>query len=299
VPISIDPITFKRLILVKQLYQHAVVQASSQIIVIGRIMAVIGFDLTVETALKAVVSSLDSSKTPSDAFQSLVQQADDLLSKSGYNPVPDRANILHVHSVRNDAQHKAKYPNESDVSDCRTYARDFLQKIVADVWGFQFEKISLTDVVQHDRVKAFLVEAEKALEQGNYQDAVEQGAAGLTLSLNFVRRSILGRSGISPEFVLERGSIFDQRDVSKAFMNMQEIFVYLALGMNYTEYVNYRQIAGKLDIYDDGTIIQHYGMKEKIDINDAEFVVAYCTDNVVQIENRVGNLEKPFGKALW
>jgi len=300
-PIPIDPITHRKLILVKQLYQQAVVQSASQHSFVGRIMSVIGFDLAIETVLKAVVGSLEPSKVPSDAFQGLVQQSDKLLVDGGYNPVPDKANIQYVHSIRNDAQHKAKYPNESDVSDCRTYTRDFLQKIVADVWGLSFERISLTDIVQHQKVKEFLVDAETALSQSDYQEAVQQAAAGLTWALRSVKTAIVGRTpSFARAFLMEEsfGRMKSDRDVYRAFERMQETLLYIALGMNYADYMHYRQIAGSVQFTLNGRP-HYYGMKEHIDAGDAEFLVAYCTDTVVQIESRVGSLDAPFGSDHW
>lgn len=303
-PIRVDPITHKKLILVKQLYQQAVVQSASQHSIVGRIMSVIGFDLAVETVLKAVVGSLEPSKVPSDGFQGLVQQAEALLVKASCNPVPDRANIQYVHSIRNDAQHKAKYPNESDVSDCRTYTRDFLRKIIADVWGLSFEEISLTDIVQHKKVKEFLVNAERALGQGDYQQAVEQAAAGLTFALGRVKTAVVGpTSHFVDSFVMgdgfgELASDIQGRDAYRAFVRMQETLLYVALGMNYADYMHYSRIAGEVYFAGSGEPV-YQGMKEHIDTSDAEFVVAYCTDAVIQVESRVGSLDAPFGSDRW
>lgn len=301
-PITVDTITYKKLTLVKQLYQQAVVQSTSLYSVTGRIMSVIGFDIAVETVLKAIVSSLDPSKTPSDNFQGLIQQCDDLLPKAGCNPVPDKANIQHVHSIRNDAQHKAKYPNEPDVSDCRTYTRDFLQKIISDVWGLSFERVSLTDIIQHAKVKEFLVNAEMAKIEGDYQQAVKQAAAGLALALIYVKKAIVGRTpSFYNAFLMEDslGKPKSDRDTYRAFERMQETLLYVALGLNYADYMRYRQIAGDVR-FGVGSLMPHNaGLKENINANDAEFVVAYCTDKVVQIENHVGNLEAPFGSNRW
>jgi len=298
-PIPMDPITQKKLILVKQLYHQAVVQAASQHSTIGRILSVIGFDLAVETALRAVVGSLDASKTPADGFQGLVQQCDTLLSPAGYNPIPDKANIQYVHSIRNDAQHKAKYPNEADVSDCRTYCRDFLRKVVADVWGLDFEKISLTDAVHDNKVKQLLLGAETALSQKEYQTAIQQAAAGLTCGLDRVEAAVVGRlpSGARSIVVLDAFgrplSESEAQDTYRALEQAQETLLYVALGMNYTDYMAYKQIVGHVYLVADWS---YYciGGKENPGANDAEFVVAYCTDTIVQIENCVGSLETPF-----
>ncbi len=37
-------------------------------------------------------------------------------------------------------------------------------------------------------------------------------------------------------------------------------------------------------------------IKDNSDQNDAEFVLSYSIDAILQIKNRVGNMDKPFGK---
>jgi hypothetical protein len=302
--ITIDPITRKKLILVKQLYQQTVAQFTSQNSIIGRIQSAIGFDLAVETVLRAVVGSLDAAKTPADGFQGLVQQCDTLLPVAGCNLVPDKANIQYIHSIRNDAQHKAKYPNEPDVSDCRTYCRDFLSKVITDVWGLDFERISLTDAIQDDKIKQLLIGAETALSQKDYQQAIHQAAAGLTLALNRVETAVVGSlsSFASAILVLDAfGQPLPDSDARSTFSTlerMQETLLFIALDLNYTGYMKYKQIAGQVNVYLNGNY-DYQGSKENPDANDAEFTVSYCVDTVVQIENHVGSLQAPFGSNRW
>ena len=132
--IPLDVITHRKLILVRQIYRRAVVQPEVLHSDFDRMMSLIAFDLASETALKTVVSALEPSKTADKDFQAVVQQADALLTKKGLPEVPDKAKVQHVHGLRNDAQHKARYPNNSDVSDSRTYTRDFLQRLVLNVF---------------------------------------------------------------------------------------------------------------------------------------------------------------------
>ncbi len=302
--VLVDSITHKRLILVKQLYQHAVVQSASQHSTISRILSVIGFDLAVETVLKAMVSSLEPSKAPANSFQGLVQQGDRLLATAGYSPVPDKANIQYVHSIRNDAQHKAKYPNESDVSDCRTYTRDFLRSVLTDVWGLDFDKISLTDLVQDNTVTQFLSDAETALSKDDYQQAVQQAAAGLTWALNRVETAIVGRLPSFTRGIMlidsfgELASEMDAGDAYRALERMRETLLYVALGMNHSDYMKYRQIAGQVMFKADGKP-DFMHLQENIIVSDAEFIVSYCIDTVIQIEACVGSVDAPFGSDRW
>jgi hypothetical protein len=299
----LDQITLKKLVLIKQLYQRAEIQSFSESNV-DRIMAVTTFDLAIETALKAVIRSLDHSKTPSDGFESFLQQAESLLSKKSAGAVkeiPDRAHVKSVHSIRNDIQHEAQVPDKSVVSDCRTYTRDFFQKLILDVWGLSFDKISLTDLIHDEKVKKFLVDAEVALDQEDRKKAVEYAAAGLSWALICVRTAVVGRNqSFARAFVIEEspGHQKASKEIYRAFQRMQETLLFIALGMNYNEYMRYRKIAGNI-AFNSGGGYSHFGMKTPLDANDGEFVVAYCIETVIQIESRTGSLDKPFGSDRY
>lgn len=141
---SPDPIAHRKLALSKQLYQHAVNQAARHAVG-SRILAVIAFDLAAETLLRTVVTTLAPDKTPADGFAGLLQQAEATLASSGLGTLPDKVNVLHVHGFRNDAQHKARYPSVTDVSDARTYTRDFLDKLTTAVWGLRCNHVGGPD----------------------------------------------------------------------------------------------------------------------------------------------------------
>jgi hypothetical protein len=298
-PIAIDAITHKKLVLVKQLYHQAVIHTRSPSGIVARIIGLICFDLSIETALKIAVSCLDSSKTPADSFQSLIQQCETLMTASSLGYIPDKANIQHIHSLRNDAQHKAKYPNDSDINDCRTYCSDFHNKFLTQLWSISIDAISLTDLIQNADVKNYLVNAESNLLQGKYLESVENASAGLTMALNLVKNAIVGRtSHFRDAFMMSDRSgrrVEPDTDVFSAFQRMQNVLLYLTLGMDYSDYMHYIDIAGLTSFTLDGKD-HHINIKQPLEPNDAEFVVAYCINAVVTIEEKVGKLDSPFGK---
>lgn len=297
--IPLDDIARKKLILVKQLYQQGVVLASHTHTGVRRIISVVVFDVAIEGCLKAIVASLEASKQPSDEFQGLVQQVNSILVQSGLGALPDKPNIQHVHSIRNDAQHKAKYPNDSDVSDCRTYTRDFLRKAASLVWGLDFDRLTLTDMVNDARVKAYLVTAETALANNNYPEAIRQATAGIDVALSSVKSAFVGHmSPFTKEVITHnRGKFESDKDMIRALERMQETLMCVALGISYADYMSYRKTAG-MTLFTAGGF-DNYGMKKDPNASDAEYVVAYSTDQVVRIEEQVGSLASPFGKDFW
>jgi hypothetical protein len=200
-PISADPITYRKLVLAKQLFQHAVVQ-TSHYSASARILGLICFDLASETLMKALIASLDSARTPSDSFIGLIKQTEDLLESNALGSVPEKSKVQHVHSLRNDTQHRAKYPNETDVNDARTYTRDFLSGLCDLAWGINVESISLVDLIQHPRLTKHLAEAEAALASSDFEAAVSQAAAGLFFALGSVEAIVAGTLANFSNFVM-------------------------------------------------------------------------------------------------
>lgn len=251
--------------------------------------------------MRALVGALDASKTPAEGFPGLIDQVDSLLASHGMRSLPDRGNLLHVHSLRNDAQHKARYPNDIEVSDTRTYSRDFLHKLSSLAWDLDFEKMSLVDLVKHPRVKQLLTDAEAAFAASDFENAVAQAAAALFLALKRVESAIVGRLPFA-KFVMEDsfgrpGSSFD--DPSDALERMQSTLLYVALGLNYGDLVKIRQIAPIVHYLADGDVSLQRMSNKTVSKSEAEFVLASATDAVLQIETRVEDIEKPFGSDRW
>ena len=88
------------------------------------------------------------------------------------------------------------------------------------------------------------------------------------------------------------------RNTTKAFTRIQNTVKYLALGLDYSDQVRFNKIAGTVGFTLGGNH-RMYNMKENISEDEAEFVLSFSIDAIVQIESRVGDLEKPFGQEHW
>jgi hypothetical protein len=298
--IEADPISLRRLTIAKQILGDAARQPV-ELSAVARILAVVAYDLAVETTLKTITISLDGRRVPADNFSGLVEQVERVLAKNGLGDLPGRATIFHVHQTRNDVQHKARYPTREEVSDCRTYARDFLEAVCATVWGFSFAGLSLSALVQDDRARGALLEAEQAIARADLTTAVQSASEALTWALLRVERAIVGKSDPFSKGVVAQdgfGETRVDRDLTSAIKRTQETVLFLALGLEYAEYLRFRSIAGWTQIIPGGRA-SHHASKTSPDVDDAEFVVAYASDAVIQIEARVGGLDKPFGRDHW
>jgi len=298
-----DAITYKKLVLVRQLYDDALIRSHSVHNNVDMIMAVVGFDLAIETTLKAIFSSLETSKALETEFQPLIQKTENLMNDKNLNPLPDKAKIQYIHNIRNDAQHRAKYPNPSDVSDCRTYARDFLQNIIKQVWDFEFDKISLAETIGDDEIKTHLIKAESSLKAKDTKSALKEATIGFNKSIRHVSASVVGRTSLLSSFSYglviqdKMGNQKVDEDSYHALQRMKETLQSFALGINRIDYNKYKKITG--GIVEVGNNVLWMNEPKDVSYDDADFVVTFAVNNIVKIESMVGDLKKPFGSDNW
>lgn len=311
--LTIDPITRKKLFLVKQLYEHALIQSQSVDNSTNRIFSIIGFDLAIETILKTILVAIDTKKYQEYKFHDLVRQVDTLLKESSLQGVPDQNHIIHIHEIRNNAQHKAIFPNENAVNDCRTYCRDFLNTITLLVFGDHFQSINLVDLLQDDEIRQILATASQKVKQKSYSEAVDLASQAMTKTIEYVKSAVVGtipshisgivvsdsfRSGKDDQKIYHPDSHHNEEALLRALEKMQETLMFVVLGLNQNDYLKYKKIAGYTYFTADNKHHRFQG-KDDPNENDAEFVVSYCIDAIVKIEEHIGSLKKPFGKSTY
>jgi hypothetical protein len=124
-----------------------------------------------------------------------------------------------VHSIRNDAQHRARHPSKTEVSDARTYTRDFLSKATQLIWGLNIDAVSLVDLVSHPKLRDLLREAERHFQAHEFVRTVEQACTAVTLAFQYIEEPIVGRiPGFTGGFLMhdswgKPGSQHDSREI--------------------------------------------------------------------------------------
>ena len=326
-----DQLTTRRLLLVKQLYLHAALQASRKLLSFRRIVAVITFDLAVETLIKVLIGFLDPKKTPRDDFQSMLNQLDSLFDDKGFGTVPQRGNILHVHSLRNDAQHKGKYPNEQDVEEAQAFVRAFLDETISQVWTRSLDSISVAESIRDEKVKDLIEQAEDALDAGDYSKVVRDSNAALTLSMDFARRKLFPTSrrrlykplgpvqwNIGPQastphlddelrFLrsafedhgrqLERQIEIVRNDIDalrqetkNEFDVMEDLLILPLMGISHADFLEFRKLAGHVRFISiEESKFDVRGMKQDPEQSEAEFVLAFSSEAILEIQDRVAD----------
>lgn len=153
--------------------------------------------------MHAAVGSLDPSRTPANTFDGLLKQTESILVNSGITASPGAAKILHVHSIRNDAQHRARVPLEAEVSEGIVQVREYLSELIRLVWGLTLERISIVETVQDPAVREHLLLAEAARLKHRFRRATSAVFAQIAFPL--IAALILGVLGaVSVSWLLFR-----------------------------------------------------------------------------------------------
>lgn len=283
--ISLDNISRKKLILIRQLFLRAKLQAENSHSNVDRIMSLIGFDLATETALKTVVSVLSSKMLKARSFPEIITEVNQKLRDAGISDLSDEGHIRWVHDLRNDAQHKAKYPSENELAECRIYTRDFLQKTVKQVWDQEFESISLIDGIEDEKVRQLLQKADDHLSEKDYTGAVAACKAAFEWAVGWVKESIF------PEPITWHGADLHE-PVASDLLNLREdisdvrnLLLLRSMGVDITVYRKYERMTQGLHINRFGSseyrITQTRG---DLTEDEATFVLEFVTETALQAE---------------
>lgn len=297
--IATDVVTRKKLIIVKQMYQRALTQSFTRHNPVSSIFSVIEFDLANETVLKAVVIALDPTKNLSDSFQGIISQAENELSAKGIT-IPDKVKVQHVRTLRNDAQHKAKYPSEADVNDCRTYTRDFLSQTFQDVWGESFDLFSLVDAIQNTVALKHLKEAETDLSNSDFVMAVAKSIFAFEIMIGNLADSFTNSIGYYIDAILVTETFRSpepNRDVFNALMKTRELVVFQTIGISPQDYLRFKRYTRFIHVAIMSDHSFHTNISgEKPIKEEAEYVMNFVTDSIIQIENLDNDILKPYDR---
>ena len=312
--LSIGTLTLKKLVLIKQTYNRAQEDSKSSYRYLSRIQAVIGFDWATEAIAKAAIREFDSKVKFKNNLHDLIQQCNSLLQSSNMRTISHTKELLYVRKIRNEAQHEARYPNNDELQDCRTYARDFLQEIVSQVWNVEWDDISMADAIEHPEVKEYIKRAESRFGQDDYKGAVINAVVALKWAFNASNKALIKSNYSPPDFQHNinswrddnyelRGLIgyldnhFDDltRWVKDENSKQSELTAVIAYGLDIKMYQKYISLAPNVDFSLGGNPHIDFKPNEYTE-DDANFVLQYCIDSIMTLESAVGDLAAPFGE---
>lgn len=174
------------------MYLQGVIQGRRNSLV-GSITAILNFDYSAETIIKAVL--LDKKvpltfKGSGGMHKPFDKLMEDLIVF--YKDVHITNELIALHTLRNDVQHNTQVPSLSEINRHRQNVRLFFDNICSTIYGshISFDSISLSFLVDSKIGRKILDEMENAINRTSYGDAVYYARLATYYHLRLLRTEI-------------------------------------------------------------------------------------------------------------
>ena len=176
--------------------------------------------------------------------------------------LPIEKDMARLRRLRNDVQHGLSIPHPKVANKYVPFVESFLKEGYEKIFGEDYEAISLTDLVTDEELRDRLKKVEERLNEGKWNEAVNQAAVSLYILIQLgknyasIRPSKLSlHTAISrafPDPMTVRGgspripqasalpikNVFEK--VAEGLVNIQDHFAILACNIDYPSYLFYK-----------------------------------------------------------
>lgn len=160
-----------------------------------------------------------------------------------------------LNTTRVNLKHQGMMPSESAIEDSRVSPTSFFEDNTPIVFDVDFDKISMTDLVQYAPARVCLNEASTLMEQRKFGEALYKLAIAFDMIIRDYEGRKQSRFGKSVfHFGLPYPYSIRYRDidevtiefVNKSLEPMQEAMKTISLGLDYRRYVKFRLLVPKI-----------------------------------------------------
>lgn len=258
---KIDQATEKRLVYVKALYVHAQQHAKSEA-EFDRMIAVHHFDNAVELMLKCIATkeNIDFGRRRQINFPTMWDEVDKKLRERN-SSLPNKIEIQRLHDFRGDIQHWGVASFSLDVINrYQVYSGDFIRSALKEVFGIEFDELSMSLLVKENRIRDFLSRAEAQL-LSDPKESMKCSSAAFSLaeekeltrinfwfpkpSLKLDPMSKKKIEALNSEIVPIADILSDywEDEIRESLEGFEEAVKLLALGVDVSEYAKFKAVA--------------------------------------------------------
>ena len=151
----------KRLSIIKSVYNSAVNQAEKP-------------EITSFTALLSFHDSIDMFMNLAAEHRNIANRRS-LFLMDHYNFMTDltlQSSVKKINDRRNNLKHNGQIPAKIEIDESKTTATTFFKDNTPIVFGFDFDTVSLAQLVANQNVRDFIIAAEGFYDKGNYKEAI-------------------------------------------------------------------------------------------------------------------------------
>lgn len=235
----------------------------------------------------------------------------DLLSlKLAPKGLTQKESMRRLNKARVALKHHGTLPSKLDIDDFRVNATNFLKENTPIVFGIQLHDVSLIELVQYEKARDYLKEAEKSLKEDEREDALDNVACAFEELIRDYESTKMGEFGRSPFFFvrdmtflnsfhlgldgLVAGPRFDEHGmrefvdkVRESLQSLQGAVKILSLGIDYRRYVKFKLLTPhvSLDEHREWAINRETrGAKGIPTEEDVQFCIEFVIESAISLQ---------------
>lgn len=172
----LDEAKMRRLAMIQYVYTMAVDQSRQPEPL--NMVSVLYFHDAVELFLALASEHLDAGKT-GQAFMSYWEAINQKLPNKDFG---QKDSMNRLNAARSNWKHHGILLPTTEIEDFKTNVADFFRENTPKVFGFAFEEISMTSLVQYEEVRDRLLSAEKLSNDGEIKRSIREAAIAFLYS---------------------------------------------------------------------------------------------------------------------
>jgi hypothetical protein len=289
-------ITYRRLLLAKQLYLHGL-NHSREAGELNKMIAVCSLHNAIEVTIRAIFLHYEirAEKQLNIDFESMLSEIDNFDAfKTVSKRLPYRQELRNLNIVRNMVQHHAHEPEAAMMDEWRVFSYRFLARAFQEYFNEDFDTVSPVGLIADHRLRSLLELALAKFSVADWKAVVSCAKLAFFFALDDLLR-VFPSKGTHSRFAvqseLRRMRIPDKESISRTMEkvldgvyekvgNVEYMSVLLSSGVSLIDYKHFQSIPLQVSVSENGTA--YFTILGEIIEEDARWIHGFVVDSIVK-----------------
>jgi|SRR5579871_2077742 len=287
----LDEITIQRLGLIRYIYETAM-EESQQPEPFG-LISILKFHDSVELFLDLACDKFSIPPNKTQRFRDYWTELEKHLQNQ---TLSEKRSMERLNDARVSFKHHGSLPHATSIEKFRVNVIDFFEENTPLIFGIEFSKLTMSYLIQQARIRNYLDEANKLLEEGKRRDALTKYAIAFAQLIEDFEISATGRASTGLYFNnapflhgVDSGFGHPFQDfgqfvqgVTTSLDNLQQSMQVLSLGIDYPRYMQFRRLTPQVIKMIGASEYQSlYPLKYDNDMMPTTDTCLFCRDFVI------------------
>jgi len=260
-------------------------------------LAISLFQDSVELLIREVGKEYDAKITDHTSFGKLWEVIENARRNSNKTALPLQAKMIEMNKARANFKHYGILPDVSEGRKFSICAEDFLRETTETFLKQDFDQISLADLIHDSKIREAIKEAERSLNEGDFEKCMVACAKADQIASGTVRT-------IAPELpsgFMDFSRLFDREksNVARAWVRtldsylrgLRHFSIAIVLKIKLPDYLRFHAVVPDAVYY--GKDRWQFNIKRTASKSDADFCLNYVTSYALAVQEQFADLIKP------